>query len=72
MEDRALLLSRNIVFTTTTKNNRMKATCERVKPLAPGVIMARAVDKLKGDTIKFSLLTFLSSLYKSLLNAFEA
>ena len=50
----------------------MKATCERVKPLAPGVIMARAVDKLKGDTIKFSLLTFLSSLYKSLLNAFEA
>ena len=50
----------------------MKATCERVKPLAPGVIMARAVDKLKGDTIKFSLLIFLSSLYKSLLNALAA
>ena len=40
--------------------------------MAPGVIMARAVDKLKGDTIKFSLLAFLSSLYKILLNALAA
>ena len=52
--------------------NNTKATCDRVKPLAPGVIMARAVDKLKGDTIKFCFFSFLSSLYRLLLNLFEA
>ena len=49
-----------------------RATCEWVEPLAPGVIMARAVDKLKGDTIKFSWFSFLSSLYRILLNVLAA
>ena len=47
-------------------------TFEWVNPLAPGVIMARAVDKLKGDTIKFSWFSFLSSLYRFLLNMLAA
>ena len=34
--------------------------------------MARAVDKLKGDTIKFSWFSFLSSLYRILLNVLAA
>ena len=43
-------------------------TSFRVAPFAPGEIMAKTVDKLDEETIKFSLFLFLNSLYKTLLN----
>ena len=43
-------------------------TSFRVAPFAPGEIMAKTVDKLNEETIKFSLFLFLNSLYKTLLN----
>ena len=43
-------------------------TSLRVAPFAPGKIMAKTVDKLNEETIKFSSFLFLNSLYKTLLN----
>ena len=47
-------------------------TSLRVAPFAPGEIMAKTVDKLNEETIKFSLFLFLNSLYKTLLNVLAA
>ena len=47
-------------------------TSFRVAPFAPGEIMAKTVDKLNEETIKFSLFLFLNFLYKTLLNVLAA
>lgn len=50
------------------------ATCDRVKPFAPGKSMARAEDKLKGDTTRFPIFPVfpISCLYKLLPNLLPA
>ena len=52
-------------------------TSLRVAPFAPGEIMAKTVDKLNEETIKFlflfqALFLFLNFLYKTLLNRLAA
>ena len=55
-------------------NNSLQNTCDLVKPLAPGMSMARAEDKLNGDTTRLPMfpIFLISCLYKLLTNLLPA